>query len=197
MGCLLWWFWRKIDRVITAPRWTWINSPGSKPPQSINHLHNCARVIFPWWRHQMEAFYAQLTLCAGNSPVPVNSPHKGQWRGALIFSLIWIKRWVNNRGWWFETPSCPLWRHCNDEWEIQKWMSCDGKIQWQIFVRVWEHICDEILLSTLMKHSEADVKARLVCLEQAQTVLRSRIFMDHSGYELSQREMPFLHSLSP
>ena len=30
---------------------------------------------------------------------PVNSPRKGQWRGALMFSLIcaWIKRWVNNR----------------------------------------------------------------------------------------------------
>ena len=30
---------------------------------------------------------------------PVNSPHKGQWRGALMFSLIcvWINCWVNNR----------------------------------------------------------------------------------------------------
>ena len=30
---------------------------------------------------------------------PVNSPHKGQWRGALMFSLIyaWIYGWVNNR----------------------------------------------------------------------------------------------------
>ena len=30
---------------------------------------------------------------------PVNSPHKGQWRGALMFSLIcvWISGWVNNR----------------------------------------------------------------------------------------------------
>ena len=29
---------------------------------------------------------------------PVNSPHKGQWRGALMFSLIcaWINCWVNN-----------------------------------------------------------------------------------------------------
>ena len=28
---------------------------------------------------------------------PVNSPHKGQWRGALLFSLIcpWINDWVN------------------------------------------------------------------------------------------------------
>ena len=29
---------------------------------------------------------------------PANSPHKGQWRGALMFSLIcvWINDWVNN-----------------------------------------------------------------------------------------------------
>ena len=29
----------------------------------------------------------------------VNSPHKGRWRGALLFSLIcaWINGWVNNR----------------------------------------------------------------------------------------------------
>ena len=47
----------------------------------------------------METFSASLALCAGNSPVPVNSPHKGQWRGALMFSFIyvWINDWVNNR----------------------------------------------------------------------------------------------------
>ena len=30
---------------------------------------------------------------------PVNSPHKGQWRGVVIFSLIcvWINGWINNR----------------------------------------------------------------------------------------------------
>ena len=30
---------------------------------------------------------------------PVNSPHKGQWRGALMFSSIcaWMNGWVNNR----------------------------------------------------------------------------------------------------
>ena len=29
---------------------------------------------------------------------PVNSPHKGQWRGALMFSLIclWINYWINS-----------------------------------------------------------------------------------------------------
>ena len=42
---------------------------------------------------------ALLAIGAGNSPVPVNSPHKGQWRGALAFSLIcvWINGWVNIR----------------------------------------------------------------------------------------------------
>ena len=45
----------------------------------------------------METFSALLAICAGNSPVPVISPHKGQWRGALMFSLIYarINGWVN------------------------------------------------------------------------------------------------------
>ena len=52
------------------------------------------------WRHQMETFPALLALCAGIHRSPVNSPHKGQWRGALVFSLIcaWINGWGNNRG---------------------------------------------------------------------------------------------------
>ena len=46
----------------------------------------------------MEPFSTLLALCAGNSPVPVNSPHKGQWRRALMFSLICARMndWVNN-----------------------------------------------------------------------------------------------------
>ena len=54
--------------------------------------------VMTWWRRQMETFSALLAICAGNSPVPVNSPHKGQWRGALMFSLIcvWINGWINN-----------------------------------------------------------------------------------------------------
>ena len=46
----------------------------------------------------METFSALLALCAGNSPVTVNYPHKGQWHGALMFSLIcaWIDGCVNN-----------------------------------------------------------------------------------------------------
>ena len=49
-----------------------------------------------WWRHQMEKLSAIMAICAGNSP---SIGHKGQWRIALIFSLIcaWINSWVNNR----------------------------------------------------------------------------------------------------
>ena len=47
------------------------------------------------WKH----FPRYCPFVRGIHRSPVNSPHKGQWRGALIFSLIcdWINRWVNNR----------------------------------------------------------------------------------------------------
>ena len=38
----------------------------------------------------METFSALVAICAGNSSV--NSPHKGHWRGALMFSLITRKK---------------------------------------------------------------------------------------------------------
>ena len=79
------------------------------PGCSCQVLHPCKgkrlgelRMMTLWYHDdviKMEIFSALLALCAGNSPVPVNSPQKGQWRGALMFSLIcvWINGWVNNR----------------------------------------------------------------------------------------------------
>ena len=47
------------------------------------------------WKH----FQRYWPFVRGIHRSPVNSPHKGQWRGALMFSLIcvWINAWVNNR----------------------------------------------------------------------------------------------------
>ena len=47
------------------------------------------------WKH----FPRNWPFVRGIHRSPVNSPHKGQWRGALMFSLIcvWINNWVNNR----------------------------------------------------------------------------------------------------
>ena len=52
-----------------------------------------------WCRHQMEIFSASLTFVRGIHRSPVNSPHKGQWHGALMFSLIGARTngWANNR----------------------------------------------------------------------------------------------------
>ena len=47
----------------------------------------------------MEAFSALLVLCEGNHPSSVNSPQRGLWRGALMFTLIyaWTNGWISNR----------------------------------------------------------------------------------------------------
>ena len=47
------------------------------------------------WKH----FPRNWPFVRGIHRSPVNFPHKGQWRGALMFSLIWvwINDWVNNR----------------------------------------------------------------------------------------------------
>ena len=83
-----------VSIEIISLKQSWVQKIAS----SIEPL-SITRHQWPWWRHQMETFSAWLALYAGNSPVPVNSPHKGQWRGALMFSLIcvWINGCVNNR----------------------------------------------------------------------------------------------------
>ena len=58
----------------------------------------------------METFSALLALCAGNSPVlgPVT-------RSFVVFFDLRLNQQLSKRGRrrWFETPSRPLWRHCN------------------------------------------------------------------------------------
>ena len=64
------------------------------------------------WKH----FLPYWPFVWGTHRSPVNSPHKGQWHGALMFSLIcaWTNGWgKQSRHWSFEMPSCLLWRHCN------------------------------------------------------------------------------------
>ena len=65
------------------------------------------------WKH----FPRYWPFARGIHRSPVNSPHKGQWRGALMFSLICsaLNKQLSKQswGWWFEMLSRPLWRHCN------------------------------------------------------------------------------------
>ena len=70
----------------------------------------------PWWRHQMEIFSALPAICAGNSPVTGEFPaQRPVTRSFDVFFDLRLNRWLSKQwwGWWFETPSRPLWRHCN------------------------------------------------------------------------------------
>ena len=109
-----------------------------------NGRHLCA-----WHFHddviKMEQFSALLTICAGNSPAPVNSPHKGQWRGALMFPLIcvWINDWVNNR----EAGDLRRYRAHNDVTvmlnafsSIKKFGEFRLQFHWRLFLRVHQTI---------------------------------------------------------
>ena len=78
----------------------------------------CFERGWTWWRHPMETFSASLALCAGNSPIIGEfPPQKPVTRTFAVF----FDRRLNERlskqswGWWFETPSRPLWRHNNDQ----------------------------------------------------------------------------------
>ena len=79
---------------------------------SINYDAMCNT----WWRHQMEAFSALLTLCARNSPTTGEFPAQRPVTRSFddFFDLRLNKRFSKQSwGWRFETPPCPLWRHRN------------------------------------------------------------------------------------
>ena len=56
-------------------------------------------IISTWWRYQMEILSMLLALCKEKPQFTNGFPHKSQWRGYLMFSLIfpWTNGWVNDR----------------------------------------------------------------------------------------------------
>ena len=81
-----------------------------KPIKTGIMSHTCvfAYTHLSWWRHQMETFSALLAISAGNWPVIGEFPAQRPVTRNLNKRLS--KQWW---GWWLETPSRPLWRHCN------------------------------------------------------------------------------------
>ena len=68
----------------------------------------------PWWRHQMKTFFALLAICAGNPPVTGEFPaRRPVTRNFDVFFDLCLNERLSKLswGWWFETPSRPLWRH--------------------------------------------------------------------------------------
>ena len=98
----------RLIRNTTERNWTqlysvslWLGS-GSAMGRRIGKMVAHDDIIK--WKH----FPRYWPFVRGIHRSPVNSPHKGQWRGALMFSLIcdWINGWVNNR------EAGDLRRHC-------------------------------------------------------------------------------------
>ena len=76
---------------------------------------SAGKVLFSWWRHQMETFSALLAICAGNSPVPGEFPSQRPVTRSFVFFDLRLNKRLSKQSWcWlFETLSRSLWRHCN------------------------------------------------------------------------------------
>ena len=68
----------------------WLNSVNIRPAATLVTHDDVIK-----WKH----FPRYWPFVRGIHRSPVNYPHKGHWRGALMFSLIcaWINGWVSNR----------------------------------------------------------------------------------------------------
>ena len=74
-------------------------------------------ITWPWWRHQMEAFFALLDLCEGNPRFTGGFPSQTPVTRSfdVFFDLCLNKRLSkNSRRRWFETPLHSLWRDDSD-----------------------------------------------------------------------------------
>ena len=76
--------------------YVWLSLPANGPTCYRHQQPQC------WWHDDVikwKYFLHFWPFVWGIHRSPVNSPHKGQWRRALMFSLIcaWINGWVNKR----------------------------------------------------------------------------------------------------
>ena len=108
-----------MNSQITSRLYSWINR---------HFRHAFHDDVIKW-----KPFPRYWTFVRGIHRWPVNSPPKGQWRGALLFSLICLNKRLSKQswGWWFETPSRSLWRHCNVISSLSK--QPQGPVLWRVF----------------------------------------------------------------
>ena len=84
----------------------------------------------------METFSALLAICAGNSPVPGEFPtQRPVTRSFDVFFDLHPNKRLSKQwwGWWFETLSCPLWRHRNGCPELSQLRDRE-RFWWKIWV---------------------------------------------------------------
>ena len=100
----------------------------------------------------MEIFSALLAICKGNSPITGEFPaQRPVTRSFDVFFDIRLNKRLSKQswGWWFETLSCPLWRHCNVTLQcchIFHWtqIMSGGSCCWPSLTEIWALISNYI-----------------------------------------------------
>ena len=140
----------------------------------------------------METFSELLAICAGNSPVLGQFPKQRLVTRSfdVFFDLRLNKRLRKQSwGWWFETPSRPLWRHCK---VIVLIPLCSSWVKWSIGTKLeqkhssCEHLCNSWLYgfttfsSFLIPHNYS--------YERTKTPIYARVWKKKAlvGYNLQQ-----------
>ena len=98
--CTIYPHWQKLQIIIT--KWFWALTIYLDFSCSIIMTWERLPNFWPLWHDDVikwKHFPRNWPFVREIHRSPVNFPHKGQWRGALMFSLIyaWINGWINNR----------------------------------------------------------------------------------------------------
>ena len=89
---------------------------------------------------------------------PVNSPHKGQWRGALMFSLVcaWINDWVNHH------KTGDLRRHRANYDVIVMWKNHGITSSW--FYHLLHNVYENVLHIMSIGHARPHEQDKCICI---------------------------------
>ena len=90
----------------------WLKSTGTKDSETRKIINRVQHDDVIQWKH----FPRYWPFVRGMHRSPMDSRHKAQWRGALVFSFdLRLNKRLSKQSKrrWCETPSCSLWRHCN------------------------------------------------------------------------------------
>ena len=91
----------RLNKRLSKQSWGWwFETPSRSLWCHCDVLEPLSKSMpIPWWRHQMETFFALLAIYAGNSPVtgefPAQRPVTRSF--AVFFDLRLNNGWVNNR----------------------------------------------------------------------------------------------------
>ena len=127
--------WIPLTKTSYAEIWCFLWSAPAKRLSKQSSRRLFETPLCSLWRHciglhvmyddviEWKQFPRYWPFVWGTHRSPVNFRYKGTFD--VLFDLHLNKRlskqsWV----WWFETPSCPLWRHCNGFHKCRQTYSC-------------------------------------------------------------------------